>query len=219
MKSKPSPNPSHENGSAAPATQAHASPAARVPKRSEKRQGPRVVPGTREANKLALAILDVLAGARPPSEAAEAAGLSLPRYYQLEQRALEAIVRSCEPRPKGPPKNPERQAARLERQIQRLTQELSRHQALLRAAQRTIGLAPLAAPKPAGGETGAKKKRRRKPTVRALKAARNLRQALDAQDAAAANSLSPQASPSTSSSEHPGPALAGPSLVTGGSLP
>jgi hypothetical protein len=40
----------------------------------------------------AAAILEVLAGARTPTEAATALAVSLPRYYQLESRALEGLV-------------------------------------------------------------------------------------------------------------------------------
>jgi hypothetical protein len=46
-------------------------------------------------------ILEVLAGMRTPTEAATVVGLSVPRYYLWEQRALEGLVRACEPRPKG----------------------------------------------------------------------------------------------------------------------
>jgi hypothetical protein len=137
----------------------------------------------REANKLALVSLDVLAGARLPAQAAEALELSLPRYYQLEQRVLTALVAACEPRGRGPRPNPERERLSLERQVARLTQECARQQALVRAAQRTIGLAPPAPLKPAAAREGAaRKKRQRKPTVRALTAARRLREQAAAQD-------------------------------------
>jgi hypothetical protein len=147
-----------------------------------KRSGPRVVPGTREANKLAIAILDVLAGARLPVDAAQAVGVSLPRYYQLEQRALDAIVKACEPRSKGPAANAERQRRKLERQVARLTQECARQQALVRAAQRTIGLTPPSA-RPATGKTSGKSRQRR-PSVRALRASRRLGETLASQETA-----------------------------------
>jgi len=38
------------------------------------------------------------AGARTPTEAAQALGLSLPRYYLLEERALQGMLVACEPR-------------------------------------------------------------------------------------------------------------------------
>ena len=47
---------------------------------------------SREAKQLAAAILEVLAGARTPTEAALALNLSVPRYYQLETQALRGLV-------------------------------------------------------------------------------------------------------------------------------
>jgi hypothetical protein len=57
---------------------------------------------SREAQRWAAVILEVLAGVRTPAQAAEALSVSLPRYYQLETRALRGLVASCEARPKGP---------------------------------------------------------------------------------------------------------------------
>src|SRR6516164_6368790 len=54
-----------------------------------------------EAKRLAAAVLEVLAGTRGPSEAAAALSISLPRYYQLEGRALEGLLAACEPRRGG----------------------------------------------------------------------------------------------------------------------
>jgi hypothetical protein len=51
-----------------------------------------------EARKLAAAILEVLAGAQTPGEAAGSLGVSLARYYQLEMRALAGLVAACEDR-------------------------------------------------------------------------------------------------------------------------
>jgi hypothetical protein len=56
---------------------------------------------SREAKRLAAVLLDVLAGARTPPQAAEALGVSLPRYYQLEGRGLTGLVAACEARPRG----------------------------------------------------------------------------------------------------------------------
>ena len=66
----------------------------------------------------------------------------------------------------------------LEKEVARLKQECARQQALVRAAQRTIGLAPPSSPKPAtkaGGKAAGKRARKRRPAVRALKAAAALR--------------------------------------------
>jgi len=121
----------------------------------------------REAKRLAAAILEVLGGARLPSEAASALSISLPRYYMLETRALSGFLQACEPRPPGRVRSAEREVEAARKQIERLQRECARSQALARAAQRTVGLMPPPPPKPGAGG----KKRKRKPSVRALKAA------------------------------------------------
>jgi len=126
-----------------------------------------------EAQRLAAAILDVLAGTRTPAAAAEALGVSQPRYFQIEARAMQALVDSCKPRPRGPGHNADKELAGLQRQLQRLQQEVNRQQTLLRLAQRTIGLPPPKA-KPGVSTPGAKRKRTRRPVVRALRAAEAL---------------------------------------------
>lgn len=125
----------------------------------------------REARRLATAILEVLAGARTPAAAAQALQVSLPRYYHLESRALRGLVAGCEPRLQGRRPGAGQELAALRRDKERLQRELARQQALVRLAQRTIGLAP--APAPVVGKKAGK--RRRRPLVRALQAAAHLR--------------------------------------------
>jgi len=132
---------------------------------------------SREAQKTAAAILDVLAGNRTPAQAAEALEMSLVRYFQLETRAMHALVRSCEARPRGPARNPDKELSDLKRQYDKLQRELGRQQTLVRMAQRTIGLAAPAKPPPGPNQ----KKKRRRPTVRALKAAAHLQAFTEAQ--------------------------------------
>jgi hypothetical protein len=126
---------------------------------------------SREARRIAAVILEVLAGARTPAQAAQALVVSAPRYYQLEARAMQGLVTACESKPRGPGRNADRELTALRRQHERVQRELARQQTLVRLAQRAIGLtpAPTAAAKPAAG-----KKRRRRPTVRALQAATHL---------------------------------------------
>ena len=133
------------------------------------------------ARRGAAAILEVWAGVRTPQQAASALGLSLPRYYQIEQRAVTAVVASCEPQPRGPGPNLERQIRALERQLATSRRDAARLQSLLRTSQRTLGLT--APPAPATGK-GDKRKARR-PTARALKYAKALTK----------NSSSPETSP------------------------
>jgi hypothetical protein len=133
-------------------------------------QGPRLRPAPPEAKALAAAILDVLAGGRTPQQAAESLGVSLPRYYALETRALDGLVKACAPRPKGRVKQPGKEADNLRKEVDRLKRELDRKQALVRACQRTAGLSAPAKPIKT-------QRRKRRPTVRALKAAAVLRSA------------------------------------------
>lgn len=129
--------------------------------------GPQVEGGSSDARRTAAAILDVLGGIRTPSDAAVAVGVSLPRYYALESRAIEGLVKACEVRPKGRVASPDKELHVLRREVEQLRRECERKQALVRAAQRTVGLA-LPEPKLKG-------KRKRRPVVRALKAAEVLR--------------------------------------------
>lgn len=141
-----------------------------------------------EANRRAAVILEVLAGERLPSEAAQLLGVSVTHYYILERKALEGLLAVCQPKPKGPPgPTPEKRVAQLERELARAKRECQRQAALVRSTQRALGLpASESASKPASrkkkaGKTGAKgdgdarkQRRRRRPTVRALRAAETL---------------------------------------------
>jgi hypothetical protein len=137
-------------------------------------KGPRLPDASREAKRIAAALLEVLAGAATPTAAAATLSVSLPRFYLLEQRAIQAFVAACEPRTSGRTLAPARELDLLRKQIDRLERECTRNQTLLRVAQRTIGLVP-----PAGNAAkdkgSGKAKRKRRPTARALVAARSLR--------------------------------------------
>lgn len=130
-------------------------------------KGPKLNESSREARKVATAILEVMAGTRLPSDAAKALGISQPRYYLLESRALNGLIAGCEPRPIGRVRSVKNELATAQSKVKRLEQDCARYAALARVAQRTIGLATPLPSKPA--ENG-KKQRKRKPTVRALKA-------------------------------------------------
>ena len=130
---------------------------------------------------MAAAILEVLAGARTPSEAARVLGLSLPRYYQVETRALNGLLAACESRPKGRQPNPANEAIGLRQENERLKREITRHQTLVRAAQRAIGLPSSPPPAAKTGKPGANgsngataKKTRRRRMARALSVAQRL---------------------------------------------
>jgi hypothetical protein len=148
-----------------------------------------------EAKRRAAVILEVLAGSRRPSEAAAALGVTVPRYYFLEEHAVRGLVAACEPRTVEGPR-PETRLAQLEKQLAQAQRECARQHALVRVAQRTVGLTspPTAKPAPpkAAGNTvkSGKSRRQRRPVVRALKAARALSANSSGSDAAEA--LQPQ---------------------------
>jgi hypothetical protein len=108
--------------------------------------------GSDGARRLCALVLEVLAGVRTPTDAAGVLGVSLARYYALEAQALLGLER-------------------LGRELERLHREAARQQALLRAQGRAVGIPPPVKPmaKPQG-----KKRRPRRPAVRALRAAKAL---------------------------------------------
>jgi hypothetical protein len=146
-----------------------------VPRPHAARRGP--APGgvtlgqdsTRDARRVAAAVLEVLAGARTPSEAALALGVSVPRYYQVETQALRGLLEACEPRPRGRGPSIAREMTVLRQENQRLQRDMMRQQALVRAGQRSVGLTP---PPPPPSKSGKKPRKRR--VARALSVATRL---------------------------------------------
>jgi hypothetical protein len=147
-----------------------------MPRQHAARRGP--APGgvalgqdsTRDARRVAAAVLEVLAGARTPSEAALALGVSVPRYYQVETRALRGLLEACEPRPRGRGPSIAKEVTDLRQENQRLQRDMMRQQALVRAAQRSVGLTPPTPPTPS--KSGKKPRKRR--VARALSVASRL---------------------------------------------
>jgi hypothetical protein len=127
---------------------------------------------SREAKQRAAVILEVLAGARSTTDAAGVLGVSLPRYYLLEAQALAGLVTACEPRRRGPARTEARRLEELERACARWQRDCARQQALVRAAERTLGLT---APAPPPAKDPGRKRRPRRPVARALQAVARLR--------------------------------------------
>ena len=121
---------------------------------------------SKDAKRTAIAILDVLAGSRTPQQAADALSVSLPRYYQLESRALAGLLSACESQPRGRRPDVEAELAGARKEADRLRRELTRYQSLVRLTQRTAGV-----PAPSPAKVG---KRKRKPVVRAMRRAEQL---------------------------------------------
>ena len=134
-----------------------------------KKTGASTLQGSKRARQIAIAVLEALAGELGTTEAASKLGVSVSRYYQLETRALAGLLAAVEPRARGPQKTPERENKALLAQNKQLEKELRRHQALLRAAHRSVGL-------PSRGTKDTKSNKR----VRATRASRGVtvRQAL-----------------------------------------
>jgi hypothetical protein len=148
-------------------------PAGRRPRAS----GPPVPPGAAspQARRLAAVVLEVLAGLRGPAEAAQAAGVSVPRYYAAEARALQGLLRGCEPAGRGRQPDGGAELRKLRQECQRLQRQCDRQQALLRLQQRALGLgAPQAKARGADSNKGGKKRRR--PRQRTLRLIGELRQ-------------------------------------------
>ena len=122
--------------------------------------GPHTIGGTDGARRAAAVILEVLSGVRGTAEACDALSITPMRYYVLETRALQGLVGALEPRPRGKRKSVEDDLRELQRENKKLGRELARSRALVRAAERTIGI-PAAGTKPKIGPDGKRRRRRR----------------------------------------------------------
>lgn len=105
-----------------------------------KASGAATLRGSKKARQLLAVILEAFSGLCGTSEAAERLGISLSRYYQLETRALQGMLAALEPRPRGPRKTPGGEIRTLKERVRELERELRRHQSLLRATSRTLGV-------------------------------------------------------------------------------
>jgi hypothetical protein len=145
-----------------------------APKRERRKQRPKTLrtvtaKASPEARKIGAAILEVLAGARTTSAAAEALGCTVPRYYQREARAFQGFLSGCEPVRPGREKSPRLEIDDLKRKNQRLERERARLQALVRVLQRSCALPPVPPTSKKAGKKGP-----HRPKSRALVAARIL---------------------------------------------
>lgn len=189
-----------ETSTGAQLSVAGSSPGNGSPKASRKPKGSHSVQGgSSQANRQAVVILEVLAGVKTPTQAAVDLGTSLPRYYQLETRALEGLVAALEPKPKGKQPLPQNQIAALQRELDQARRACARQQALARVAQRTLAVkltprpktpppqaAPSKSPEPRAG-----RRRKRRPAVRALKAVQALRKNLGPTESEAVQQSAP----------------------------
>lgn len=120
---------------------------------------------TPESRREAACVLEVLAGVRTPDQAAEALSISLPTYYNLETRALRGLIWSCTPEPPGRTLSLARKLRLAELKAVAMEKQVQRYQALLRNAQRSVGLLPPPTPLKQAGKG---KRRPKKPAIRAF---------------------------------------------------
>jgi hypothetical protein len=160
--------------------------AGRAPKRPS---GPKALRGSADAKRKAAVFLEALAGLRTTQSAAEALETTLPRYYVLETRMLQAMVTALEPGERGRRRSEESQRRVLREENERLEREVQRLQSLYRATQRALGVEREPAPSPdakdakAGGSTT--KVRRPRRETRGQRVLKGLRAAIE-EDAKAA---------------------------------
>ncbi|HEX6813061.1 MAG TPA: hypothetical protein VF384_15660 [Planctomycetota bacterium] len=138
-----------------------------------KPMGVKSVRGSDAARRLTALLLEAWSGVRSTQSASDAMGVALPRFYQLEARALQMIVQAMEPRPRGRQRTAESELARLKAEKQRLVRDAERLQSLYRTAQRALGIAvakPVAksdTPAPGGKRKRGPRKRARGQAVAA----------------------------------------------------
>jgi len=95
------------------------------------------------AKRRTLMILDVLSGAEPVTDAIEKAQISRPHYYQLEERALQAILEAMEPgaSPGRPPETTTR-LLQLEGKVKDLEADKRRLERLLTMTRKVLRPGP-----------------------------------------------------------------------------
>lgn len=96
------------------------------------------------AKKRAWAVLQVLSGQMGVTEAAQAGQISVPRYYQLEQKAVVAMVQALSPGAPGGRGTAQEQLGRAKKRLEALETEQARQRQLMRLARKLWG--PLADP-------------------------------------------------------------------------
>jgi hypothetical protein len=174
----------------------------RTPKRLAKQPSdpaetdPRAV--AERAKLTAAVVLDVLAGNRSPNDAATALGLSVARYYVIEEQAIDGLIAGCGPRQRGRQPDPGKELARLTAENQRLAQALLRQQALVRTSQRSLGVALPTKPAATTTTSPGRGKGKRQPKVRALRAVKRLKATTTGVATAAVSTTTPPASTTSS---------------------
>jgi hypothetical protein len=83
-------------------------------------------------------VLSVLSGEKPVTQAIQEAGISRGTYYQLETRALEAMLLALGPRPLGRERQTSTRVWELEAKLKRLEQAKRRAERLLQLTRKVV---------------------------------------------------------------------------------
>lgn len=90
------------------------------------------------ARRRCLLILSVLSGEKPVSDAIAESGLSRNTYYQLEEKALDAMLSALGPKPPGRKADQSAEIAALESKVTRLEEEKRRTERLLLLTRKVV---------------------------------------------------------------------------------
>lgn len=90
------------------------------------------------ARRRCLLILSVLSGEKPVSDAIAESGLSRNTYYQLEEKALDAMLSALGPKPPGRKADQSAEIAALEAKVARLEEEKRRTERLLLLTRKVV---------------------------------------------------------------------------------
>lgn len=90
------------------------------------------------ARRRCLLILSVLSGERPVSDAIAESGLSRNTYYQLEEKALDAMLAALGPKPPGRKADQSAEIAALEAKVAKLEEEKRRTERLLLLTRKVV---------------------------------------------------------------------------------
>ena len=128
-----------------------------APEPHRRRQRPRPTPAwlleqqdlDEIARRRCLMVLSVLSGETPVTEAIESANISRQMYYQMEERALRAMLRAVTPGAESTPSSSAtesaaaRKVSELESKVTRLEQERRRSERLLMLTRKVLKPGPL----------------------------------------------------------------------------
>ncbi len=111
------------------------------------------------ARRRCLLILSVLSGEKPVSDAIAESGLSRNTYYQLEEKALDAMLTALGPKPPGRKADQTAEIAALEAKVAKLEEEKRRAERLLLLTRKVVRTGRLTLPglgRPRSTTAGAK---------------------------------------------------------------